>query len=91
MAITYNNLYMDIRQKLHRAGIDAATLEARELVAFAAGKNRQELLRDGGLYVSQEVEQRAAALEAQNDELVEAMAAMVEDVYSQDLAAIEEG
>ena len=63
MAITYNNLYMDIRQKLHRAGIDAATLEARELVAFAAGKTRQELLRDGGLYVSQEVEQRAAALE----------------------------
>mgnify|MGYP004699571483 FL=1 len=62
MAITYNNLYMDIRQKLHRAGIDAATLEARELVAFAAGKTRQELLRDGGLYVSQEVEQRAAAL-----------------------------
>lgn len=35
--------------------------------------------------------ERAAALEAQNDELVEAMAAMVEDVYSQDLAAIEEG
>ena len=60
MAITYNNLYMDIRQKLHRAGIDAATLEARELVAFAAGKTRQELLRDGGLYVPQEVEQRAA-------------------------------
>ena len=37
MATTYNNLYMDIRQELHRAGIDAATLEARELVAFAAG------------------------------------------------------
>ena len=35
--------------------------------------------------------EQAAALEAQNDELVEAMAAMVEDVYSQDLAAIEEG
>ena len=35
--------------------------------------------------------ERAAALKAQNDELVEAMAAMVEDVYSQDLAAIEEG
>ena len=62
MAITYNNLYMDIRQKLRRAGIEAATLEARELVAFAAGKTRQELLRDGGLYVSQEVEQRTAAL-----------------------------
>ena len=24
MAITYNNLYMDIRQELHRAGIQAA-------------------------------------------------------------------
>lgn len=35
--------------------------------------------------------ERAATLEAQNDELVEAMAAMVEDVYNQDLAAIEEG
>lgn len=35
--------------------------------------------------------ERAAALETQNTELVEAMAAMVEDVYSQDLAAIEEG
>ena len=62
MATTYNNLYMDIRQELHRAGIDAATLEARELVAFAAGKTRQELLRDGRLYVSEEVEQRATAL-----------------------------
>ena len=35
--------------------------------------------------------ERAATLEAQNDELVEAMAAMVEDVYNSDLAAIEEG
>ena len=62
MATTYNNLYMDVRQELRRAGIDAATLEAQELVAFAAGKTRQELLRDGRLYVPQEVEQRAAAL-----------------------------
>ena len=35
--------------------------------------------------------ERAVTLEAQNAELVEAMAAMVEDVYNQDLAAIEEG
>ena len=62
MATTYNNLYMDIRQELHRAGIDAATLEARELVAFAAGKTRQELLRDSRLYVPQDVEERAKAL-----------------------------
>ena len=32
MATTYNNLYMDIRQTLRRAGIEAATLEARELM-----------------------------------------------------------
>lgn len=62
MAITYNNLYMDVRQLLHRAGIDAATLEARELVAFAAGKSREALVRDGRLYVPQEVEQRTMAL-----------------------------
>lgn len=62
MATTYNNLYMDIRQELHRSGIDAATLEARELVAFAAGKTRQELLRDSRLYVPQDVEERAHAL-----------------------------
>ena len=35
--------------------------------------------------------ERAVTLEAQNDELVEAMAAMVEDVYNADVAAIEEG
>ena len=40
MATTYNNLYMDIRQTLRRAGIEAATLEARELVCFASGKTR---------------------------------------------------
>ena len=62
MATTYNNLYMDIRQELHCAAIDAATLEARELVAFAAGKTRQELLRDGRLYVPQGVERRAREL-----------------------------
>ncbi len=62
MATTYNNLYMDIRQELHRSGIDAATLEARELVAFAAGKTRQELLRDSRLYIPQDVEERARAL-----------------------------
>ena len=34
MATTYNNLYLDIRQQLRRAGIEEATLEARELVCF---------------------------------------------------------
>ena len=62
MAITYNNLYMDIRQQLRRAGVEASTLEARELVCFAAGKTRQQLQRDGQLYVPPPVEEQARAL-----------------------------
>ena len=62
MAITYNNLYMDVRQELRSSGIQAATLEARELVCYASGKTRQELLRDGGLYVPVEVEQQVRQL-----------------------------
>ena len=62
MAITYNNLYMDIRQELRQAGIEAATLEARELVCYAAGKTRQELMRDSRLYVPTAVEQQARGL-----------------------------
>ena len=56
MAITYNDLTLDIRRRLRQAGIEAATLEARELVCFAAGKSREQLLRDGALYASPEVE-----------------------------------
>ncbi len=62
MAITYNNLYMDTRQELKDNGIEAATLEARELVCFASGKTRQELLRDARLYVPQTVVERLRGL-----------------------------
>ncbi len=41
MATTYNNLYLDIRQRLRAAGIESATLEARELVCFGTGKSRR--------------------------------------------------
>ena len=62
MAITYNNLYLDIRQQLRKAGIEAATLEARELVCFGTGKRREELARDGGLYASPELERQVRSL-----------------------------
>ena len=62
MAITYNNLYLDIRQQLRKSGIDAATLEARELVCFGTGKSREELQRDGGLYAAPAVERRVRDL-----------------------------
>ena len=61
MATTYNNLYMDIRQQLRTAGVQASTLEARELVCFASGKTRQQLQRDGQLYVPPAVEEQARA------------------------------
>ena len=62
MAITYNNLYLDIRQQLRLAGIEAATLEARELVCFGTGKSREELQRDGHLYASPERERQVRDL-----------------------------
>lgn len=66
MAITYNNLYLDIRQQLRQFGIDAATLEARELVCFGTGKSRDELARDGGLYASPELERKVRELVARH-------------------------
>lgn len=62
MAITYNDLYLDIRRQLRAADSGDPTLEARELVAFACGKTREELLRDSRLYVTPEVEARVRAL-----------------------------
>lgn len=62
MAITYNNLYLDIRRQLRLSGVEAATLEARELVCFGTGKSREELTRDGGLYASPELERQVRAL-----------------------------
>lgn len=62
MATTYNNLYLDARKRLKAAGVEAAQLEARELVCFAAGKNREQFLRDMSLYASDEVETKVAEL-----------------------------
>lgn len=62
MATTYNNLYLDIRHHLREAGVEEASLEARELVSFGSGKSREELMRDGSLYASPEIEQRVKEL-----------------------------
>ena len=62
VATTYNNLYLDARKRLKAAGVEAAQLEARELVCFAAGKNREQFLRDMSLYASDEVEAKVAEL-----------------------------
>ena len=62
MAITYNDLYLDVRQQLRESGVEAATLEARELVCFGTGKSREELARDSRLYASPEREAQVRRL-----------------------------
>ena len=58
MATTYNNLYLDTRARLRKAGVDNAQLEAREIVCYAADKSREQLYRDMSLYVSAQLEKR---------------------------------
>ena len=62
MATTYNNLYLDTRNHLRRAGVEGAQLEARELVCFASGKSREQLYRDMALYAPDPVEEKLAGL-----------------------------
>ena len=47
MATTYNNLYLDIRQQLRQSGVEAATLEARELVKGKVLENSLLSAREG--------------------------------------------
>ncbi len=54
---TYNELYINTRNTLKRAEIEAYALEARVLVASAAGKTVQQLLRDLSLYTTDKVEE----------------------------------
>ncbi len=62
MAITYNDLYLDVRRQLRESGVEASTLEARELVCFGTGKSREELARDSRLYASPEREAQVRRL-----------------------------
>lgn len=47
---TYNQLYIDTRNLLRANGVESANLEARLMVAGAAGKTTNELVRDFMLY-----------------------------------------
>lgn len=62
MATTYNNLFLDTRAALRKAGIEGAQLEARELVCYACGKSREQLYRDMSLYVSGDTERQVKEL-----------------------------
>ena len=62
MATTYNNLFLDTRARLKKAGVESAQLEAREIICFAADKNREHFYRDMSLYVSGDLEHRGEEL-----------------------------
>ena len=55
---TYNELYLSTRNLLRQRGVEGFNLEARLLVAQAAGKTPNELLRDMNLYTTDAVEKK---------------------------------
>lgn len=58
MPSTYNDIYLNARKKLKQNGIEASSLEARLIVANAAGKTMDAFLRELNLYTSSEVAQK---------------------------------
>ena len=62
MPYSYNDLYLETRRLLRNRGIDAYSLEARILTAYAAGKTPEAFLRDIYLYATDAVETKLAAL-----------------------------
>lgn len=62
MPKTYNDIYFVVRNKLKDNGVEAFSLEARELLAAAAGKTTEQLLKDMNLYTSDEIEAKTVAM-----------------------------
>ncbi len=59
---TYNDIYIEAVKALKRAGVGQYALEARILLAFAAGKSQEEFLRDIRLYPAGDYEERVLSL-----------------------------
>ena len=62
MAKTYNEIYIQTRKDLRNAGIEAYSLEARILVASAAGKTMAQLTRDLPLYAAPGLEETVRSM-----------------------------
>ena len=58
MAKTYNELYMNARKALRNGGIEASSLEARELICYAAGKDHNSFFQYASLYATDDIELR---------------------------------
>lgn len=59
MPKTYNDIYFYVRSQLRDSGVSPYALEARILVAAAAGKTTEQLMRDLNLYTSDAIENTA--------------------------------
>lgn len=62
MSKTYNDLYIDVRNALREDGSPFPAAEARILVACAAGKTTEKLVRDFRLYVTDELAEKVTEL-----------------------------
>ncbi|MBE7003519.1 MAG: peptide chain release factor N(5)-glutamine methyltransferase [Ruminococcaceae bacterium] len=66
MALTYNDLYLNLRKRFRAKGVFEADRAARELSCAAFGKTREELVRDGRLYAPPEAERALEELAARH-------------------------
>lgn len=66
MATTYNNLYLDLRARFRRENVFEPDRAARELLCSGTGKTREELVRDGKLYMPPEAERTVEELAARH-------------------------
>ena len=57
-----NDIYLDVRRRLMEAGSSSATLEARELCAYALGMDRNAFLSNLGLFLTEESENKIWSL-----------------------------
>lgn len=62
VAITYQDLYSNISKSLAAMGIEAARLEAREILCAASGKTPEKFLQDLNLYTTDEIVETVAAM-----------------------------
>jgi len=62
MTKTYNEIYIKARRALKEAGIESYALDARLIVAGAAGKTPEKLMRDLSLYSAGDLEDKVDKL-----------------------------
>lgn len=64
MPKTYNDLYLETRRAFREAGIEAYSIEARLITAFAAEKPIEKFIRDLRLYAGDETAERLRGMVA---------------------------